>query len=110
MAAGKGFACDACGERLFAWDEGNPYYLDERGQKQYAYHPAPERDQCIGNESPTLCLNCGERFMIDSQSPTNACAKCDSQDIADEWNLDGKPCPFCHGGTFRADPKDYAIS
>ena len=59
MAQGVTFSCNHCGHSIEAWDDGNPYYLDERGKKRYAYHPSSERDQCVGNDSPHICLSCG---------------------------------------------------
>jgi hypothetical protein len=38
MAHGVYFVCRGCGREICAWDEGNPYYLDEFGRKRYAYH------------------------------------------------------------------------
>lgn len=100
MAMSIRLVCKSCGTAIEAWDEGNPYYLDEQGEKQYAYHPSPLRDQCIGNDAPHLCLACGEQFMVDSQSPTSRCPKCESDDIADTYLLDGRKCPCCKVGRF----------
>ncbi len=50
--------------------DGNPYYIDEAGGKQYAYHPDHERlALCIGNDIPHLCLSCGKKFRLDSAPP-----------------------------------------
>jgi hypothetical protein len=38
MAQAFRFICNSCGETIESGDEGNPYYLDKRGRKQYAYH------------------------------------------------------------------------
>jgi hypothetical protein len=27
-----------CGRKIDAWSDGNPFYIDETGKKQYAYH------------------------------------------------------------------------
>jgi hypothetical protein len=62
MAHGVYFVCRGCGREICAWDEGNPYYLDEFGRKRYAYHPDQERDRCTGNDAPHLCLDCGAGF------------------------------------------------
>jgi hypothetical protein len=56
MAAGIRFVCNSGGETITSWDEGEPYYLDKRGRKKYAYHPDPKRDQCIGIDSPQPVL------------------------------------------------------
>jgi hypothetical protein len=32
-------------------------------KKEYAYHPDPERERGIGNDSPRLCLECGAQTM-----------------------------------------------
>jgi hypothetical protein len=66
MAHGVYFVCRGCGREICAWDEGNPYYLDEFGRKRYAYHPDQERDRCTGNDARHLCLDCGAEFPVDS--------------------------------------------
>jgi len=38
MAQAFRFICNSCGETIESEDEGDPYYLDKRGRKQYAYH------------------------------------------------------------------------
>jgi hypothetical protein len=60
MAQSFLFICNNCAHEIESWDEGHPYYFDKRGRKQYAYHPDPKRDQCIGVDSPHLCLTCAE--------------------------------------------------
>lgn len=57
MAQGRIYICENCGKSVEAWDEGNPYFLDQRGKKQYRYHPDRERDLCIGNDSDLICLD-----------------------------------------------------
>ena len=37
MAQCVRFVCNGCGHSIKAWDDGNPYYLDQRGRKHYAY-------------------------------------------------------------------------
>ena len=54
MAAGFRFVCSGCDHSVESWDDGNPYYVNEDGKKQYAYHPDPLRYRCIGNDSPNL--------------------------------------------------------
>jgi DNA-directed RNA polymerase subunit RPC12/RpoP len=110
MAQGFRFVCGGCGAAIEAWDEGNPYYFDERGRKRYAYHPNPQRDLCIGNDSPHLCLSCGEQLMVDSNAPLTRCPKCASADLASTYHLSGKRCPYCKGGTFEQDPDFFLIS
>ena len=66
VAQGFRFVCGGCAHTIEAWDEGNPYYIDDDGKKQYAYHPSDKRDLCIGNDSPHLCLSYGHEFMPDS--------------------------------------------
>jgi len=95
------FICNSCGETISAWDDGNPYYLDRRGRKHYAYHPDSKREACIGNDSPHLCLSCGKSFMVDSRTPLHQCPKCSSSSICDSYHLQGKSCPFCRKGIFE---------
>jgi hypothetical protein len=35
------FVCSGCRHSVDAWSDGNPFYIDESGNKQYAYHPNP---------------------------------------------------------------------
>jgi hypothetical protein len=90
--------------------EGKPYYLNDRGRKKYAYHPQPERDLCIGVESPHLCLHCGKRFDVDSRAPMTVCPACKSSETADTFCLESKACPDCKSGVFHRDPEYYCIS
>ena len=111
MAECLRFVCGSCGKAIEAWSDGNPYYIDPLGTKQYAYHPDHERlARCIGNDTPHLCLACGEEFVVDSRSPTRICPKCGSEDIAETFVLDGKECPDCHAGVFTIDPDFQCIS
>jgi predicted RNA-binding Zn-ribbon protein involved in translation (DUF1610 family) len=111
MAEALRYVCDGCGHAIEAWSDGNPYYIDEAGTKQYAYHPDHERlDRCIGNDSPHLCLACGESLMVDSRVPVTACPKCGERELADVFQLDGKRCPFCKAGVFVIDPDFHCIS
>ena len=102
MAQGYRFDCTACDKSIDAWDDGNPYFIDETGKKQYAYHPNSNRHLCIGNDSPHLCLLCGKEFMIDSRAPIEACPRCASPRIVDTYDLHDQPCPFCRDGHFEA--------
>jgi hypothetical protein len=73
MTQAQRFVCDRCGHAVEAWSDGNPYYNDEAGDKQYDYHPNRERlARCIGNDSPHLCLGCGTEFKVDSRAPVAA--------------------------------------
>lgn len=111
MAEGIRFVCGYCGHAIESWSDGNPYYLDEEGNKQYAYHPDHKRlDKCIGNDVLHICLSCGQEFMVDSLMPVSTCPKCHAIDIVDTYQLDGRLCPFCKAGTFVADPEFHAIS
>ncbi len=107
MAEGVRHVCSACRRAIEAWSDGNPYYIDEAGQKQYAYHPDHERlARCIGNDTPHLCLGCGYEFNVDSRAPAAGCPTCTSGDIVDTFQLSGRRCPYCKEGLFAVDP-DY---
>ena len=110
MAAGFRFVCSGCDHNIEAWDEGNPYYINANGKKQYAYHPDVLRNRCIGNDSPHLCLSCGHEFMVDSEVPIAACPKCKAGKIVDTMELSGKACPYCKRGVFVVDPGWRPIS
>ena len=111
MAEGIQFVCQHCKHQIQSWSDGNPYWIDDYGKKHYAYHPNHEAlARCIGNDSPYLCLNCGGEFLVDSRAPVQNCPKCESTAIADTFHLDGKPCPFCHLGTLKRDPRFWVIS
>ena len=111
MAEARRYVCEECGRDIEAWSDGNPYYIDETGTKQYAYHPDSESlSLCVGNDSPYLCLGCGHEFMIDSRNVTNSCPQCEGQKLADTYQLEGQPCPYCKAGVFRADPDFFCIS
>lgn len=111
MAMGITYVCGECKRAITAWDDGNPYYIDEAGAKQYAYHPDHENlARCIGNDSPHLCLACGEEFMVDSRAPVEKCPKCGAADIVDVVDLEGRRCPYCKAGVFAVDPGSICIS
>ena len=44
MAECRRFVCSGCGRKIDAWSDGNPFYIDETGKKQYAYHPDLQAD------------------------------------------------------------------
>lgn len=49
------FVCSGCGNSIEAWSDGNPFYIDEVGNKKYAYHPNhDELEKCIANDEPHL--------------------------------------------------------
>jgi len=110
MAQGRVFVCTNCGTAIEAWDEGHPYYFDERGVKQYVYHPDPNLHLCAGVDTPVLCLDCGARFTNDAASPTDRCPVCSSQETTGTWILEEKQCPYCGAGTFRVDPRSMRVS
>ena len=111
MAEGVRFVCGGCQRAIEAWSDGNPYFLDESGKKRYAYHPDHENlARCIGNDSPRLCLECGEDFMVDSRAPVGACPKCGSTRLVGTFELAGHPCPYCKEGEFSRDPGYFCIS
>ncbi len=111
MAQGFRFACSGCDRTIEAWDDGNPYYLDEDGKKHYAYHPRHDLlERCIGNDTPHLCLSCGHQFQVDSQSPIAACPKCSAEEIVNTLKLTDRACPYCKTGVFVVDPGWMPIS
>ncbi len=111
MAEAKRFVCGNCRRAIEAWSDGNPYYLDKAARKQYAYHPDHERlARCIGNDSPHVCLACGNEFNVDSRAPKTECPKRGDVDIDDTYGLSGRRCPYCKAGIFAADPDYHCIS
>ena len=105
------FICDSCDHFVEAWSDGNPYFFDRNGRKQYAYHPNHDLlALCIGNDKDHLCLTCSHEFRIDSRDPQTTCPKCKSEQFSDSYELDGKPCPWCHAGVLKIDPEFHAIS
>lgn len=111
MAEAICYVCNHCQHGITAWSDGNPYYIDETGTKQYAYHPDHKGlARCIGNDSPHLCLACGHEFQIDSRSPATTCPECDSGQFVGTYRLEGHPCPYCKSGQFSADPNFLCVS
>ncbi len=110
MASGILFVCDSCATPVEAWDEGNPYVVDDAGEKRYVYHPDPERDRSTGIDTPHLCSACGHEFNADSRGPTEQCPACASTSIVETYHLGDAPCPFCKQGHFRRDPNWWVIS
>ena len=110
MAVGIMYRCDHCNYAIEAWSDGNPYYIDKKGLKQYAYHPDAKRGRCIGNDVPHICLSCGDEFNVDTREPISECPKCCSSNIADCFKLDRLHCPKCKNGLFRLDNNFQCIS
>lgn len=110
MAAGKVLTCSACDRQVEAWDEGDPYFLDAQGEKQYAYHPDPQRALCTGLDVPSLCLHCGAETTIDAADVPAPCPQCGQREVVDLWELDGRTCPWCKTGTFAADLGPFMVS
>ncbi len=56
MAEGFRFVCDSCDRTIEAWSDGNPYYFDDDGKKQYAYHPEPRlpSQQDFGRQTKSI--------------------------------------------------------
>lgn len=101
MAEAFRFACDHCSHEIESWSDGNPYFINEEGEKEYAYHPDHDRlSRCIGNDSPHLCVGCGEEQKVDSRAPHDACTRCGEELLVNTWELGGKPCPYCKEGHF----------
>jgi len=111
MAEAIRYLCSKCGHAILAWSDGNPYYFDEAGKKQYAYHPDHERlDKCIGNDRPHLCLSCGRELLIDSRAADTSCSKCGATDPVKTYQLNGYRCPYCNEGEFTVDADFHCIS
>jgi predicted RNA-binding Zn-ribbon protein involved in translation (DUF1610 family) len=109
MAEGIKFTCQNCARSIEAWSDGNPYYLDENGDKQYAYHPDERLALCVGNDDPHLCLSCAHEWNVDSRAPSKHCPKCGEAASVDTFELGGQTCPYCKSGKFGA-PEPFGIS
>lgn len=111
MAECRRYVCDHCARAIAAWSDGNPYYRDAAGKKQYAYHPDHERlAQCVGNDVPHLCLACGRETKVDSLRPRTRCRVCKAGPLVDTWHLEAHDCPYCRAGKFEQDPTYFVIS
>lgn len=111
MAWAQRFVCSGCGHSIEAWSDGNPFYLDETGEKKYAYHPDhDELAKCIANDKPHLCLKCGEESKIDSRLDPLVCPQCSSKKVVDTFCLEGVKCPKCKAGRFVSDKDFHCIS
>ena len=111
MADAHRFVCSHCKRQVTAWTDGNPYYRDEHGKKRYAYHPdTVNRDRCIGNDVPHLCLACGSETTVDSERPRSRCRRCHARPLIPTVDLEGHVCPNCRTGRFVVDSDFEAIS
>ena len=105
------FVCSGCGASIEAWSDGNPFYIDQGGNKKYAYHPNHEElEKCIANDEPHPCLNCGGEVKIDSRLKAKNCPECGSTSVVDTFCLESVKCPRCGDGQFVRDDKFYCIS
>ncbi len=112
MAMRVAFVCSECGKRIHSWSDGNPYLIDSDGNKRHCYHPQDTEllKDCIGNDVPFICLECGHEFQSDTRDPETQCPECKKENISSTGSLEGKKCPDCGEGIFAEDPKDIAIS
>ena len=98
------YVCNHCSKDLQSWSDGNPYFINASGSREYAYHPNHEGlARCIGNDSPHLCLQCGHGFRVDSRAPITCCPECGAATIRSTFELEGMQCPFCKEGAFVLD-------
>lgn len=107
---GYDFVCSHCARSIAAWDDGNPYYIDETGKKCYAYHPSADVERCTGTDVSMVCLKCGDECMSDSAAPSTQCQTCGSSELVRTWDLMECKCPYCSQGVFTVDPNTARIS
>jgi len=111
MAECRRFVCSGCGHTISSWSDGNPFYLDDSGNKVYAYHPNHEElEKCIANDSPHLCLQCGTESNLDSRLDPPVCPECESGEVVGTFRLEGVKCPKCNDGRFAIDKDFLCIS
>lgn len=133
MAMGQEYRCDKCGFSVTAWEDGNPYVLDNDGKRNFFYHPGEqgkidtvilkdcgrvlqgtEREEYLkgrfGNEGEYLCADCGHVSRIDEKVDEFVCESCGKPKLTDVCRLEGKTCPKCGAGKFRFDPDSVMIS
>ena len=67
-------------------------------------------EKCIGNDSPYICLACGDEFKVDSEKPITQCPTCNAEDIVDKFKLEGKTCHACKTDVFGIDPNFFCVS
>ena len=125
MALGMRYVCSGCGFAIDTWDDGNPYFLSDKGRRQYFYHPSGHEQlqeyirqsegryltgdaldaflaKRTGNMSDMLCLDCGRKFRRDLEKQKAVCPsrECRSRNISHTWELQDKQCPQCKKGVF----------
>ena len=112
MAMRITFVCSECGKKITSWSDGNPYLIESDGKKRYCYHPEDNGllKDCIGNDVPYICLECGCEFLSDTREPATSCTECEKENISSTYDLEGKKCPDCDKGVFAQDRNDIAIS
>jgi predicted RNA-binding Zn-ribbon protein involved in translation (DUF1610 family) len=111
MAQSLRYACPSCGHSIEAWSDGNPFYIDEKGEKRHAYHPNhSELAKCIANDVPHLCLQCAVESKIDSRLAAALCPECGSGNVVETFLLEGVSCPKCGDGDFVRDADFHCIS
>ena len=124
MAMSTIYTCGKCGFKVEAWDDGNPYVQDSKGERHYYFHPTNQMDIMeevlakmpphipsseesgesepffgihTGNAPDHLCLNCGKISLIDPEMDKMICKKCKSDEVTELTSLAGKKCPKCSG-------------
>ena len=111
MADCRKFNCTCCSFTAEAWSDGNPYFIDEKGEKQYRFHPDHEGlARCSGNDASFICLECAHEFLMNSLSQVILCPACQSDSTFDSYNLDKEPCPSCKKGLLELDINFDAVS
>ena len=111
MAMGSTYDCSNCSFSVMVWDDSNQFYYDEKGVKQYAYHPDHDLlELCVGSDPSMFCTACGHQFIHDSDRPSSACPVCHSPETVENGNMEGRHCPKCRVGTLKLDPERFAIS
>ena len=103
MASGMHLKCKKCDFTIEVWSDGNPYFIDDSGQKKYAYHPQSEADLCTEVDVPHICQKCAHQFNVDSAATISHCPKCDYDKIIETWYLLGESCPACKEAKIVAD-------
>ena len=133
MACSVIHRCPVCGFEIEAWSDGHPYILDDRNRPQFYYHPCEdERERILascdwarfktdeelsdllqvksGIMSDMICLDCAGKFKCDTEKKKPKCRKCGSENVHDQFKLEGVTCPKCHRGRFPDVPEEGAIS
>lgn len=130
MASGVFIHCTHCSVSTEAWDEGNPYIVDHRGERQYCHHPGGEGEIVrvrsaisaakpstlaedagrLGNESDLCCLGCGKISSLDPAVDIVICSECGGNNLHDVMGLGDLTCPKCRKGTMKRDDGRMMIS